>query len=104
MSNGTVAVYDAVTGGVVNASFITGLNSPLGLAISGNNLFVANFGSGTVGEYDATTGATINANFVTGLNGPVDLAVRVIPEASTYELLVGGLGLLFFVRRRSPSR
>jgi hypothetical protein len=39
-----------------------------GLALSGNHLFVANYGISTVGEYKATTGAAINANFVTGLN------------------------------------
>lgn len=37
-----------------------------GLALSGNHLFVANYGISTVGEYKATTGAAINANFVTG--------------------------------------
>ena len=41
-----------------NFTTITGLRRrPTGLALSGNNLFVANFGGGTVGEYNATTGA-----------------------------------------------
>ena len=72
----TVAEYDATTGAIINAAFITqGLNNPTGLAVDGNNhLFVANGSNGngtTVGEYDATTGATINAAFINGqgLNG-----------------------------------
>jgi len=65
--NNTVGEYDATTGATINASFITGLNFPIGLALSGNILFVGNSG-GTVGEYNATTGAAINASFVTGVN------------------------------------
>ena len=72
---GSVGEYDATTGATINASFITGLNTPiLGLAISGHHLFVVH-NSTTVGEYDATTGAAINAGFITGLNGPLGLAV-----------------------------
>ena len=71
-----VGEYNATTGAVINANFITGLNGPVGLALSGNNLFVANFGGGTVGEYNATTGAAINANFITGLNDPSDSRCR----------------------------
>ena len=56
-------------------SAITGLNLPVGAAIFGNDLFVANNGTNTVGEYNATTGAVINANFVTGVNGSYGLAV-----------------------------
>ncbi len=61
----TVSKYDATTGAVINANFITGLDYPVNLAIFGNDLFVANYHSYAVGEYDATTGATINANFIT---------------------------------------
>jgi len=74
--NGGVGKYNATTGAVINANFVTGLSQPQGLALSGNNLFVAtNNNGGTVGEYNATTGATINANFITGLNGPIGLAL-----------------------------
>jgi hypothetical protein len=71
----TVGEYDATTGAAINANFITGLSAPVGLALSGNTLFVANNGSGTVGEYNATTGAAINANFITGLSNPTGLAL-----------------------------
>src|SRR5271166_5294217 len=72
---GVVSEYDASTGKVINANFITGLDGPYGLAVLGDTLFVANQGSGTVGKYNATTGAAINASFITGLNGPFGLAV-----------------------------
>ena len=74
--DGIVSKYNATTGTLIKAHFITGLNQPQGLAVLGNTLFVANFGSGTVGKYDATTGAAINANFITGLNVPVGLAAK----------------------------
>jgi glucose/arabinose dehydrogenase len=72
---GTVGKYDATTGAPINASFITGLNDPVGLALRGDKLFVANSGAGTVGEYDAKTGGAINVSFITGLNGPAGLAL-----------------------------
>jgi hypothetical protein len=76
----TVGEYSATTGAVnTNFSTITGLNGPAGLALSGNDLFVANYGGGsgtTVGEYDATTGgAAINPSFITGLNDPWGLVL-----------------------------
>jgi hypothetical protein len=80
---GTVGEYNSTTGAAINANFITGLNDSMGLALSGNNLFVGNGGfspgSGTVGEYDATTGAPTNANFITGLNASPILTVGPTP-------------------------
>jgi hypothetical protein len=58
----------------VNASLISGLSDPLGVAISGANLFVANFNSGTIGEY-TTSGATVNTSLISGLTGPGGIAV-----------------------------
>ena len=50
---GVVGKYDAKTGAAINASFITGLNGPAGLAVLGNTLFVARNAGNTVGKYDA---------------------------------------------------
>jgi 6-phosphogluconolactonase (cycloisomerase 2 family) len=75
VDSGRVGTYGATTGAVLNASFITGLNAPFALAVSGHTLFVANDGSGTVGAYNAATGAVLNASFITGLNAPFALAV-----------------------------
>jgi hypothetical protein len=79
--NSTVGLYDASTGAAINANLITtGLNGPNGFALSGNNLFVANYddafgenGGTTVGEYNLTTGA-FNPTFIRGLDGPDQLA------------------------------
>jgi DNA-binding beta-propeller fold protein YncE len=54
---------------------ITGLENPIGLAVSGNTLYVSGAALGSVGKYNATTGAAINANFITGLNDPFGLAL-----------------------------
>ncbi len=53
----------------VNASLITGLDAPTGIALLGSDLFVGNFGNGTVGEY-TLSGATINASLISGLDEP----------------------------------
>jgi len=78
-------------GAMVNASLVTGLSNPLGVAVSGGDIFVANYNSGTIGEY-TTGGATVNASLVTGLDYPWGVAVETVPEPSTYALLAGGLG------------
>ena len=52
-----VGKYNATTGAVINASFIQGLDGAIGLALSGDVLFVVNFASGTIGVYDANNGA-----------------------------------------------
>ncbi len=72
---GFVGKYDATTGAAISPSFITGLNGPVGLAVLGNKLFMANFFSGTVGKYDTKTGAAINASFITGLSFPIGLVL-----------------------------
>jgi hypothetical protein len=61
-------------GTMVNASLITGLNEPSGIAVSGSNLFVANISTGTVGEY-TTGGAMVNPSLITGLHFPQAIAV-----------------------------
>lgn len=71
--SGTIGEY-TTSGATINASFISGLNSPAGIAFSGNDLFVANSGSGTIGEYTAS-GATVNASLISGLSNPYDIAI-----------------------------
>jgi hypothetical protein len=94
------------SGMTVNASLVSGLNSPsaglsvpLGIAVSGGNLFVVNSGQSTIGEYNATTGATVDASLlVTGSNDPYGIAV--LPEPSSVVLAVLGLaGFMLLVRR-----
>src|SRR5205814_8155674 len=63
-------------GATVNPSLISGLNSPVRIAVSGEFLYVTNLfgGFGTIGKY-TTSGATVNAALVSGLNGPQGIAV-----------------------------
>ena len=74
-NNNTIGKYDARTAQPINTSLITGLNRPIGIALSEGHLFVANGFGNTIGEYDAATGATVNASLVSGLNFPNGIAV-----------------------------
>jgi hypothetical protein len=47
---GSVGEYDATTGTPINANLIRPVNFPVGMAVSGNDLFVVN--GDTVGEYN----------------------------------------------------
>ena len=51
----------------MNANLLS-VESPLGIAVSGSDLFVTNFDKGTVGEY-TTSGQIVNASLITGLGG-----------------------------------
>jgi uncharacterized repeat protein (TIGR01451 family) len=82
--SGVVGLYDAVTGAVINASFINLHGAPVNnLAVSGNNLFVVADG---VGVYNATTGAPINAGLIPGLNYATGVAI------SGNDLFIGNEG------------
>jgi hypothetical protein len=84
------------------------LSLPIGIAISGSDLFIANFNTGTVGEY-TTSGATVNASLISGLDTPVEIAVApatpAIPEPSSLVLLSVGLAALAGLgfRGRKPA-
>lgn len=71
----SVMTFNSLTGALINAHFITGIQDPQGLAVSGANLFVTSFTNGTVGAYSASSGAAVNANLITGLNHPWDVIV-----------------------------
>jgi hypothetical protein len=65
-------------GATINASLITapginGMGNCTAIAISGNDMFVAN-AAGTVGEY-TLSGATVNASLITGLYLPEGIVV-----------------------------
>jgi hypothetical protein len=74
-SGADLGAYNPTTGAAFNASLVTGLNSPVGVALSGNTLFVSNQIGNNVGAYNAATGAAFNASFITGLHTPEGLAV-----------------------------
>lgn len=97
----SIDTYNATTGAVLSGNFISGLNSPRSIALSGNNLFVATSGANAIAEYNATTGALINATFASQTN-VYGLAVAV-PEPSAWALLGVGTGALALaaLRRRT---
>jgi WD40 repeat protein len=66
-NDGTVGQYDAKTGNVINATFITGLASPspCGLGRLGNSLFVTDTVGNVLGKYSAKTGKSSGTVAVT---------------------------------------
>ncbi len=91
---GGIGKYDLNTGVAINASFVTGFSNTEDLEIFGNLLFSLNPspGDGTLKVYDATTGAVINAAFASSLTSAYGLAV--VPEASSFAILLGAAALL----------
>lgn len=77
--NGTIGEY-TTSGQTVNASLISGfppLLQPFGMVISGNQLFVANYGLnglGFVGEL-TTSGSTVNASLISVTGGATGIAI-----------------------------
>jgi len=84
----------------VNASLITGLYEPAGIAVSGPDLFVTQY-YGVVGEY-TTSGVTVNSSLIVASDGTQGIAVipQTVPEPSSWTLFLGGWGLLAFWRMR----
>ncbi|MGH8093685.1 MAG: beta strand repeat-containing protein [Chthoniobacterales bacterium] len=76
---GGIAGAYTLTGWTLNPTLVSGLFDPVGLAVSGNDLFVldnmAGVKPGTVGEYDATTGAPVNLALISGLPDPSGIAI-----------------------------
>jgi MYXO-CTERM domain-containing protein len=95
-SSGNIGEY-TTSGATINASLISDQGWPWGLAISGNDLFVANNGSATVSEY-TTSGATVNAALIsTYVEG---IAIGPVPEPSAGALASLGAAVLWLWRRR----
>jgi hypothetical protein len=86
LAAGTIGEYTN-SGQTLNATLVSGLNAPKGIAVSGGDLFVANSGSGTIGEY-TTNGATVNASLITGLTDPESIVV----SGNTLYVLTGTTG------------
>ncbi|HTV39721.1 MAG TPA: PEP-CTERM sorting domain-containing protein [Candidatus Sulfotelmatobacter sp.] len=100
-NNNTVGEY-GLDGSEVDTPLVSNLNDPWAIAISGNDLFVANEdfggGNGSVSEY-TTSGALVDASLISGLDGPYGIAVT--PEPSTVALAGLGVGALWLWRRKS---
>jgi len=73
---GSVGQY-AISGGTTNATLISGLTSPTGIAVDASGRIYVAFQAGananTVAQY-SSAGTLLNANFITGLGAPQGLA------------------------------
>ena len=104
-----ISKYNAITGAVVNATLVTGLNDTFGLTISGSNLFAAGYSTGTIGEY-TTAGATVNASLVNGQQNSEGMAVSGttiyvadLTEVAMYSTVNGSLTGSFSVGANSMA-
>ena len=89
------AVYDSVAGDLATGVFT--LNAPAGLLTESTALLAA-AGALSVGQYDPTGMRALQ-------NDRYQDLVTVVPEPSTYALLLAGLtGIGFVARRRSQNR
>lgn len=101
-NHGTVGAYDATSGSSVSTfTSPAGINVPFGLAVSGNNLYIATEGTdyNGVGIYNATNGGAINASLTNDLISPVGVAIagnnlyvadRDAPSVNEYDATNGG--------------
>jgi streptogramin lyase len=98
------------SGGALNLVYsIAGLDNPEGLTVDNSgNVFVTNLNNNTITEYSPGPQSTvIESVFATGLDYPcfvTTVNLNVVPEPSTYALLLAGLGLLFFAYRRKTAK
>jgi hypothetical protein len=101
--NGTIGEY-TTAGAPVGSGTLepSGLNYPEGIAVSGSDIFVANYSSSTIGEY-TTAGVPVGSGTLvsSGLNDPWGIAVVApVPEPSTWALVPFAGGLLIARNRR----
>ena len=97
----TIGEY-TTSGATVNAALISGLDDPVGIAVSGSDVFVTNLVANTIGEY-TTSGATVNASLISGLEGPRGIAIvstTSVPEPITLLFLAPTLVGLAAMRRK----
>ncbi len=88
--------YDVVLGWT-QSDWLTGLNTPVGLAIDGGNLYVGSYLGQTITGYSLAD-ASLQSSFATAAS-PQYFIVSAIPEPSTIGLMsLAGLG--FFARRK----
>ncbi len=126
-SNGNVFIVNSMgtsgieefssTGTLIKNFSNVGLNNPKALAFDSNgNLYVTNAFSDQITEYGSTGAESLFAsnpdptsnpnslNFPSFITTTSTILAQSAPEPSTYALIVGGIGLLFFVVRRKSGK
>lgn len=82
----TIGTYNATTGAVINANFITGLSGVSQLSYANNVIYTSSYGGGVINTYNATTGALITNNFIS-ISSPT--GKRII-GSTLYTTVYGG--------------
>ena len=75
VENGNAIGAFNFNGTTINSNLISGLSGPQGIAISGNQVFVANYVAGTIGKYNLD-GSVVNGSLISGLIGPEGIAIN----------------------------
>jgi hypothetical protein len=98
--NNNVSEYTLAGVQVGSGPLVTGLPADAqGLTVSGTNLYVTSWGANQINVYSTVTGLLVGTNpLITGPDGHI-VDVAVVPEPSTWAMLLGGLGLLAFCVR-----
>lgn len=68
-----------ISSGFLNAQVtdvVTGLNTPVGLVLNGNDLYIAEIGGNRILKIDITANTLTATEVVTGLNGPIGLELN----------------------------
>jgi DNA-binding beta-propeller fold protein YncE len=98
---------EKIAPGGIGSTLVNGtdLSTPRGIALNNaqTDIYVVDQNNGTVSEYNILNGDLVN--LYTGFCGPNFIAdlpsgSLPIPEPSTYALLLGGVGALYFFNRR----
>jgi hypothetical protein len=107
-SNGTDLFVNSQVSNTVNeftlgGTFVTTLvaatdPNPQGMWVNGTTLYVASWGANTIKEYSTVNGNLLGTFLSPGPDGHI-VDVSVVPEPSTWAMLLGGLGLLAFCVR-----
>lgn len=94
ISNGAISKLNLADGSIIDASWATGFNGPLGLAIDASYIYVANSGVGGEGDISGNTiskinlaDASVDLNWATGFNSA--LAGLVIDGSYIYVANIG---------------
>jgi hypothetical protein len=83
-------------------SYVSDLDDPNGIALSGTELYEADTGSGDINVFTREIGGLPHeTTLATGLDEPVGLALQPVPEPAVWAVMVVGAGVLLVGCRRN---
>jgi hypothetical protein len=108
MGGGTVAIYNANSGALIDGTFGTDFYDPTSMGIAGNYIYIADENYNEVFRFNLNS--TSNSAYLSedGVGAPNTNYITVgpassVPEPGAWALLAGGLGLLGAARIRSAK-